>query len=348
MKTGNIAPAGTLADKKKMSAKDFFLQYAIYIVLAIMIIVIIAMDPTFLSVRNFTFILQQAATKLIIALGVAGAIVLGGTDLAAGKMVGMAGVVCASLLQAPDYALRIFPNMPQLAPIVPLLIAALACVAFSVVHSFLVSTLRIAPFIASLGMQMVVYGANSLYFDTINNSSPIGGLDPAYTSIAQGSFYLGEFRIPYIVLYAIVLTVVFWFLWNRTELGRNMFAVGGNREAAVVSGVNVKVVMLLVYVIAGLSYAFAGFLDAGRTGSATNMLGDGYELDAIAACVVGGVSMRGGIGKISGVVTGVLIFQVISYGLVYMNVNTYVQYIIKGMIIIFAIAVDTQKYIKKR
>lgn len=347
MKLKNNAPAGSLAGKN-FHAKEFFLQYAIYIVLAAMIIAIIAMEPSFLSVRNFTFILQQASTKLVIALGVAGCIVLGGTDLSAGKMVGMAGVICASLLQSPDYALRIFPNLPQLHPVVPFLIAAVACVLFSAVHSFLVSTLRIAPFIASLGIQMVVYGTNSLYFDLSNHSSPIGGLDPKYTNIVQGSFYLGSFRIPYIVIYAVILTALFWLLWNRTTLGRNMFAVGGNREAAVVSGVNVRLVMLLVYIIAGLTYAFAGFLDAGRTGSATNGLGDGYELDAIAACVVGGVSMRGGIGKISGIVTGVLIFQVISYGLVYMNVNTYVQYIIKGLIILFAIAVDTQKYIKKR
>ena len=338
----------TMKAKKKFDVKKFFLQYAIYIVLIGVIIAIVAMDSRFLSVRNFTFILQQASPKLIIALGVAGTLVLGGTDLSAGKQVGLAGVVCASLLQSADYALRIFPDMPQLSLIVPLLIAAAVCVLFSAIHSFLVSTLRIAPFIASLGMQMVVYGANSLYFDIVNHSSPIGGLDKRFSSFAQGSFYIGSVRVPYIVLYAIAITVLFWILWNRTKLGRNMFAVGGNREAAVVSGVNVKTVMLLVYIFAGLAYAFAGFLDAGRTGSATNLLGDGYELDAIAACVVGGVSMRGGIGKISGVVTGVLIFQVISYGLVYMNVNTYVQYIIKGLIIIFAIAVDTQKYIKKR
>lgn len=347
MKAEKTKPQGQQA-VKSFNAKSFFLQNAIYIVLALVIIGIVAMDPRFLSARNFTFILQQAAPKLIIALGVAGTLVLGGTDLSAGKQVGLAGVVCASLLQSTDYALRIFPNMQPLALIVPLLIAAAICVLFSAIHSFLVSTLRIAPFIASLGMQMVVYGANSLYFDIVNHSSPIGGLDKRFSTFAQGSIYLGSFRIPYIVLYALVITVIFWILWNRTKLGRNMFAVGGNREAAVVSGVNVKTVMLLVYIIAGLAYAFAGFLDAGRTGSATNMLGDGYELDAIAACVVGGVSMRGGIGKISGVVTGVLIFQVISYGLVYMNVNTYVQYIIKGLIIIFAIAVDTQKYIKKR
>lgn len=343
----NLSPAASPIGQKK-NAKNFFIQYAIYLVLFCIIIVIVALDPSFLSMRNITNILQQAATKLVIALGAAGILVLGGTDLSSGKAVGMAGIICASLLQDPSYSLRIYSNMPQLSLIVPFLIAAACCVIFGVAHSYLVSTLRIAPFIASLGMQMVIYGSMSLYFEGVNNSSPIGGLDPRYTSVAQGSFYLGSLRVPYIVLYAIVIAVLFWVLWNRTRLGRNMFAVGGNREAAIVSGVNVRVVTLLIYVIAGLAYAFAGFLDAGRTGSATNNLGEGYELDAIAACVVGGISMRGGIGKISGVVTGVLIFQVISYGLVYMNVNSYVQYIIKGLIIIFAIAVDTQKYIKRR
>ena len=325
-------------------ARQFFMQYAIYLVLFCVILVIVFMEPTFLSVRNITFILQQAATKLIIALGVAGILVLGGTDLSSGRMVGLAGIICASLLQDPTYSLRFYATMPQLAPILPLLLAVVICIIFSIGHSILVSVLRIAPFIASLGMQMIVYGCMSLYFDAASHSSPIGGLDPRYTNLAQGSFYIGDIRIPYIVIYAIIAAVLFWVLWNRTRLGRNMFAVGGNQEAAIVSGVNVKVVILLIYLIAGASYALAGFLDAARTGSATNALGDGYELDAIAACVVGGVSMRGGVGKISGVV----IFQVINYGLVYMNVNTYVQYIIKGMIIIFAIAVDTQKYIKKR
>ncbi len=333
---------------RKIDYKSFLMQYAIYLVLVCVIVVIVAMDPTFMSIRNLTFILQQASTKLIIALGVAGILILGGTDLSSGKMVGMAGIICASLLQNPEYSLRIFPNLPRLALIWPLLIAMFICTAFAIGHSLLVSTLRIAPFIASLGMQMVVYGGMSLYFDMINHSSPIGGLDPRYTSFAQGSFHIGSIRLPYIVIYAVLLSILFWFIWNRTKLGRNMYAVGGNNEAAIVSGVNVKMVIMLIYFVAALTYAFAGFLDAARTGSATNALGDGYELDAIAACVVGGVSLRGGVGKVSGVIIGVLIFQVINYGLVYMNVNSYVQYIIKGLIIIFAIAVDTQKYIKKR
>ena len=345
MQLGKSVSASKNANGKM---KAFLMQYAIYIVLLCVIIVIVALDPSFLSVRNATFILQQAAPKLIIALGVAGCLILGGTDLSAGKMVGMAGIICASLLQSPDYALRIFPNLPRLPLILPLLLAMAICVMFQITHSLLVSVLKIAPFIASLGVQMIVFGAMSLYFEGVNHSSPIGGLDRGFTSFAQGSFYLGTIRVPYIVCYAAVITLLFWVLWNRTELGRNMYAVGGNSEAAVVSGVSIKKVMVCIYIISGMTLAFAGFLDAARTGSATNGLGDGYELDAIAACVVGGVSMRGGIGKIGGVVIGVLIFQVINYGLVYMNVNSYVQYIIKGLIIVFAIAVDTQKYIRKR
>ncbi|MEW6549398.1 MAG: galactose/methyl galactoside ABC transporter permease MglC [Spirochaetota bacterium] len=329
-------------------ARHWLMQYAIYLVLLGIIVTIIMLEPSILSVRNATFILQQAAPKLMIALGLAGLILLGGTDLSAGRMVGIAGVICASLLQKPDYALRIFSDMKPLPVIVPLLIAIAVCLVFSLLHSLLISVLQIAPFIASLGMNMIVYGTMSLYFDGANNSSPIGGFDPRFTRIAQDAIQIGSFRLPWIVLYALGVTIFFWFLWNRTTLGRNMYAVGGNKEAAIVSGVNTKRVIMFVYLIAGLTYALAGFLDAGRTGSATNGLGEGYELDAIASCVVGGVSLRGGVGKIGGVVIGVLIFQVLSYCLVYMNINPYIQFIIKGLIIVLAIAVDTQKYIKKR
>lgn len=330
------------------NVKPLLMQYAIYLVLLGVIVTIVILEPSILSVRNATFILQQAAPKLIIALGLAGLILLGGTDLSAGRMVGIAGVICASLLQKPDYALRIFSDMKPLPIIVPLLIAIAVCLVFAFLHSLLISVLQIAPFIASLGMQMIVYGAMSLYFDGVNNSSPIGGFDTRFTKIAQGAIEIGTFRLPWIVIYALVITIFFWVLWYRTTLGRNMYAVGGNKEAAIVSGVNTKRVIMMVYLIAGLAYALAGFLDAGRTGSATNALGEGYELDAIASCVVGGVSLRGGVGKISGVVIGVLIFQVLSYCLVYMDINPYIQFIIKGLIIVFAIAVDTQKYIKKR
>ena len=139
-----------------------------------------------------------------------------------------------------------------------------------------------------------------------------------------------------------------WILWNKTRFGKNIFAIGGNPEAAKVSGVNVALNLLIIYALSGVFYAFGGMLEAGRIGSATNNLGFMYELDAIAACVVGGVSFSGGVGTVLGVVTGVIIFTVINYGLTYIGVNPYWQYIIKGAIIIFAVALDSLKYARKK
>ncbi len=165
---------------------------------------------------------------------------------------------------------------------------------------------------------------------------------------AQGSFDIGGFLIPYLVIYATIAVIVMWFIWNKTTLGKNIYAIGGNPEAAAVSGVNITKNLIIIYTLAGVLYGFAGSLEAARVGSATNNTGNMYELDAIAACVVGGVSFTGGVGTIAGVVTGVLIFQVINYGLTFVGVSPYLQYIIKGLIIITAVAIDTRKYIKKK
>ncbi|MDE5116997.1 MAG: beta-methylgalactoside transporter, partial [Trichodesmium sp. St2_bin2_1] len=127
----------------------------------------------------------------------------------------------------------------------------------------------------------------------------------------------------------------------------NMYAIGGNIEAATVSGVSVIKYLLIVYTLAGLLYGFAGVLEAGRVGSATNNTGNMYELDAIAACVVGGVSTSGGIGSVSGIVTGVLIFQIINYGLVFIELSPYLQFIVKGLIIVSAVAIDIRKYVRQ-
>lgn len=332
----------------RRKAKNFFMNNAIYIVLLLLCVLIVIIDPAFLSFTNIGFILSQSSSRIIIALGVAGIIVLGGTDLSAGRAVGMAGIISASLLQATNYSLRIFKDMDELPLVLPLLLCIVVCALFSVVQGAMVAKFKITPFITSLGFQMVIYGVQSVYFDKVNSSSPIGGLSRVYSNFAQGYFRVGGFRVSYIVLYALAVTALVWFIWNQMAIGKSMFAAGGNKEAAIVSGVNITMVTILIYLLAGVLYGFAGFIEAARTGSATNNLGFGYELDAIAACVVGGVSLQGGLGTISGVITGVLIFQVINYGLNFIDVNPYVQFIIKGGIILFAITIDTQKYIKKR
>lgn len=334
--------------KKKFSLKDFMLKYAIYIVLVLLILLIIYIDPSFLSASNFSAILSQSSTRVILALGVAGIIVLGCTDLSLGRSVGMAAIFTASLLQDSNYSGRVFPNLPELPIFIPILGAVILCATFSFIHSIFVAKLKVAPFIASLGMQLAIYGLMSVYFDAASDSAPIGTLNPKFTKFAQGYFTLFGIKIPFLVCYAVITIIIIWFMWNRTTLGRNMFAIGGNSEAANVSGVSILKDMIIIYIIAGCLYGFAGSLEVARTGSATNALGQSYELDAIASCVVGGVSMRGGVGSIKGVVTGVLLFQLISYGLVFIQVNPYLQYFVKGAIILLAVSIDTQKYIKRK
>ncbi|HWR11813.1 MAG TPA: galactose/methyl galactoside ABC transporter permease MglC [Rectinemataceae bacterium] len=326
----------------------FLVKNALYLVMLFLLCVIVAIEPSFIRLQNFYFILTQSSSRIVLALGVASIIVLGYTDLSLGRSVGMAAIVSSSLLQAANYSQRIFPDLPQLPIVVPILIAMLLCALFQVAQGIVVSKLKVAPFIASLGFQLVIYGLQSLYIDELNDSSPIGGFDQKFSRFAQGAIEFENFRIPYLILYAIAAIIIVWFIWNKTKLGRNMYAIGGNVEAATVSGVNVVANIIVIYVIAGLMYGFGGALEGARTGSVTNMLGSGYELDAISACVVGGVSMRGGVGTVPGVATGVLLFQIINYGLVFIGVNPYVQYIVKGMIIILAVAIDSQKYIKRK
>jgi methyl-galactoside transport system permease protein len=215
------------------------------------------------------------------------------------------------------------------------------------INGFIIAKLNVTPFITTLGTMIIVYGVNSLYYD-LAGASPIAGFDPRFSSFTQGFFKFGTFKLSYLVIYAAIATAFVWVLWNKTKFGKNIFAIGGNPEAAKVSGVNVTVNLILIYMLSGVFYAFGGMLEAGRIGSATNNLGFMYELDAIAACVVGGVSFSGGVGTVLGVITGVIIFTVINYGMTYIGVNPYWQFIIKGAIIIMAVALDSLKYAKKK
>lgn len=337
--------------KTKMDMKTtskWLMNNAIYVVLAVLIIVIIAIEPQFLSMKNFMNILTQSSTRIIIALGVGGILITQGTDLSAGRMVGLSAVVSASLLQATDYAYRMYPHLPRLPILVPLIVGIAVCAVVGFLNGVVVSILKVPPFIATLGMMIIVYGTNSIYFDRPPlGAQPIGGYDPVFKEFVTGSFNIFGFKMPHLIVFALVVTAIIWVLWNKTRFGKNMYAIGGNPEAAAVSGVNVNKYLILIYILGAALYGFAGSLEAGRVGSATNNTGNMYELDAIAACVVGGVSTAGGIGTVPGIITGVLIFQVINYGLAFLNVNPYLQYIVKGLIIVSAVAIDIRKYLKK-
>ncbi|MFB0918258.1 MAG: galactose/methyl galactoside ABC transporter permease MglC [Clostridiaceae bacterium] len=317
---------------------------AIYVILFILFVGIVAAEPSFLSVTNFSNILQQSATRIILALGIGTILVTKGTDLSLGRQVGLAAVVSASLVQDINYQYRMYPNLPELNIIIPILVAMVLCMIISGINGFVIAKLRVDPFIATLGSMIIVYGLNSIYFDRPPlGATPIGSLSANFRGIATKSVNLGFIQIPVLIIITILTIAVMWFIWNKTTFGKNVFAVGGNREAARVSGINTTVVIITAFALAGLLYGLGGSLEVARIGSATNNTGNMYEMDAIAACIVGGLSFDGGIGKISGIVIGVLIFQVIAYGLNFIGVTPYIQNIIKGLIIIIAVAIDSRK-----
>lgn len=325
--------------------KDFAKQNAIYLVFVVLIIAIAIKDPRFISLNCFKDILVQSSTRIIVALGAAFVILMGGADLSAGRVVGLTAVMSASMLQLPEYSRRFYPNLPQLPLIVPIILAVIVGLLVGLLNGYIVAQFSVPPFIATLGTMVIVYGANSIYFNLPpNNSQPIGGLRADFSTLGTGAI----FRIPYIFIIAVIMTIIIYVVLNKTKLGKNLYAIGGNKEAAIVSGINVKRSMLYLYVIAGGLYGLAGVLEAARTGGATNNYGNMYEMDAIAACVVGGWSVSGGVGTVPGVIIGVFIFSVINYGLTFIGVNPYWQQIIKGVIIVSAVAVDIRKYISKR
>jgi len=332
---------------QRNGVRGLLIDNALYMIIAALIFIIAAFDISFFSIASFNAILTQSSTRLIFACGVGGIIVLGGTDLALGRCVGIAGVIAASMLQSASYSMRAFHFSP-LPLFIPILIAMAVAMAFSLMQGFVVSKLGVPSFIASLGFQLLVFGCCSLYFNVVCGANPISNFTPSFVRFSQGTIRITRaLSISYIMLYAIVICFLIGFIWNKTILGKNMFAIGGNREAAKVSGVDVHRTMMIVYMIAGLLYGFGGALEAGRTGSAISAMGQSYELDAIAACVVGGASMRGGTGTVTGIALGVVIFQIISYGLIYIGISPDLQYVVKGLIILIAVAIDTRKHIRR-
>lgn len=319
-----------------------------YIIIAVAVVYIAIMRPTFIKLPSIVNILSLTAAKLPIALGIGGCIVLTGTDISAGRVVGLTACISASLLTT---VFKIFPGMTSAAPlplVLLLVIGVGALVGF--VNGFSVAKFKLHPFIVTLSTQLIVYGIILMYLMRgVNNGQTLSGLADNYRSFITGTlFSIGGVAVPKYVLYSIILTIIMWIIWNKTTFGKNMFAVGSNEEAANVSGVNVVRTIIMVFMLAGMMYGITGFLDGARIASANANTGLNYECDAIAACVIGGVSFVGGIGRISGIVVGVLLLQIIFTGLTFLAVDANMLYIIKGLIILIACAIDMRKYLVRK
>ena len=325
---------------KKFDAKQFVLNNGIILLLAVLVLYVSITEPTFRSMKNLSNLAINAAPRVIVALGVSGCLITKGTDLSAGRMVGLAGCLSGLMLQKVDAAGKIWPDFPALNVFLVLLIVIGICCIFGLLNGFIISYLNVPPFIGTLGTQLIVYGVALV----ITGAVPIGNLRQDYTAVAQGNL-LG---IPYLFIYLVIAATIMWFVYKYTRHGKYMYAIGGNEAAAEVSGVNVKMTKIRIYVTAAIMYAIAGFLFCGKSGGASVNLGQGYELEAIAACTIGGVSVNGGIGKISSVIICVLVFELLKSALQFLGVDTNYQYIAQGVVIVTAIALDIRKYIQKK
>ena len=245
-----------------------------------------------------------------------------------------------------------WPNIGTLPiPLVILIVVGIGAL-IGAFNGFFVAKFKLHPFIVTLATQLILYTILLLYVQQGNNNGmAISGLDQGYRNFVVGNpplLTFGSIQIPNYVIYAVLLTVLMWFIWNKTTFGKNMFALGANEEAARVSGVNVFATTIAVFALAGAMYGWAGFVESARIASNTANTGVNYELDAIAACVIGGVSFVGGIGKISGIVIGVIMLRLIFVALPLVGMDQNLQYAIKGGIILFACALDMRKYLVKK
>ena len=336
-------------DKEKLKkVGNFLLNNAMFIIILCAVIYIAIEVPAFIKLPSIVNIISLTAAKLPIALGIAGCIVLTGTDISAGRVVGLTACISASLLTT---TFKVFPNMTS-APSIALVILIVLVVGAVVglVNGFSVAKFKLHPFIVTLSTQLIVYGCLLMYIMINgNNGQPLSGLDQSFKDFVTGSHLsVAGVPIPNYVFYAIIVVIFMWFMWNKTTFGKNMFAVGSSPEAANVSGVNVMKTTILVHTLAGCMYGITGFIESARIGSNQAGTGLNYECDAIAACVIGGVSFVGGTGKISGVVMGVFLLRIIFVALQFLSINQNLQYIIKGLIILIACSIDMRKYLVRK
>lgn len=330
----------SLNPDKAFSIKDFLISNALIIILIGLGVVATIYNRNFISLNNLKNMGTNIGPRFLIALGVSGCLITRGTDLSAGRMAALGACITGTLLQRADYSQKFFAGLGDVNIILVLLAAMLVCGAFGFLNGVVIARLKVPPFIATLGMQTIVYGACLLY----TGASPLGNFRKDFTDIATNTFLY----IPVIVWIALIVGVLMWFLYNKTRHGKYMYAIGGNENAAEVSGVNVQRSILKIYTLAAILYACGGFLLAAKAGGATVNTGQGYELEAIASCTIGGVSTTGGIGRVSGVLLGVMIFEILKSSLQFLNVDSSVQYIIQGLVIVIAVALDLRKYLAKK
>ena len=318
----------------------------IVVMMAIISIIVGFTIDNFFSFENLNVLLGNTTIRFIIALGVSGCLITKGTDLSAGRQAALAATLTGVMVQRVDYAGRLFTWMPEMNMWVALLIVLCIGAMIGLISGSIIAYLKVPPFIATLGIQNIIYGINLIY----TNAQPIGGFQQNFKDFFNWKILpMGSFKgFSGYILFAIAFGLLFWFLYNKTTHGKYMYAIGGNENAAEVSGVNVKKKLTTIYALAGVMYAFAGFLMTGKSGGASASMGVSYELEAIAGCTIGGVSTTGGIGTVPGILVGVLVFELLKIVLQFLGVDPNYNYIVQGLVVVVAVAMDIRKYVAKK
>ena len=324
---------------KKFNLREFMINYGVIMVMFILVIYTGLTSKNFFTLNNFANILANMSYRVVIALGIAGCVITGGCDLSAGRMIGFSACLAGTLLQKIDYAGKFFPGMAPLNPWLVLLIVMVVAACFGSITGSFIAYLNVPPFIATLAMMEIIYGLGLIY----TGATPLGGYTQAYTGISTK--ILGVSGLVWI---ALIMAGITWFIFNMSRHGKYMYAIGGNKQAAEVAGVPVNKTMVIIYAKAAAFYALAGFMIGAKAGGASVNTGLGYEMEAIAACALGGVSVTGGRGKVSSALIGVAVLELLKVALQYLGVDANAQYIAIGIVIFIAITLDIQKYVQKK
>lgn len=339
--------------KYTFNRRSFLLKNGLYIAIILVFIALCIVTPVvkgtpLLTYNNVLNILQQASPRMFLALGVAGLILLTGTDLSIGRMVGM-GMTTATIIMHQGINTGAvfghvfdFTGLPSGAKVLfALVMCIILCTCFTSIAGFFTAKFKMHPFISTMANMLMIFGLVTYATKGVS----FGAIEPTIPNMIIPKVN----GFPTIILWAVAAVAIVWFIWNKTTFGKNLYAVGGNPEAAAVSGISVFKVTIGAFILAGILYGFGSWLECARmVGSGSAAYGQGWETDAIAACVVGGVSFTGGIGKISGVVVGVMIFTALTYSLTILGIDTNLQFVFSGIIILVAVTLDCLKYVQKK
>jgi len=295
-----------------------------------------------LSWDSLKTLIIAESIRAFASLGVGMIIITKGIDLSVGYVVCLTASVAASFAQEPSLTTAIFPGH-SFPLIVPIIAGIVAGGVFGLFNGVLVAYGKLPPFIATLGTMVIARGVQLIY----TKAAIVSSLTAPFKAIAQTSIGPSNLQIPILGIYVIIITFIVWVLLKHTRQGTNFYAIGGNAQAARVSGINVEKDLVCVYLYAGLLYGCAGVLLASRLALANALTANGMELDAIAAVTVGGVSQTGGVGTVSGMIVGVFTMGLINYGMSFMAMDSFYQYLVKGGIIIVAVFFDMRKYAKR-